>query len=193
MTIDNPAVIVLLLIAGLIIGASLAVMANRVQRSKRLQEKFGPEYRHTLDELGDKREAERALEKRLDHVQQLKIRPLTEKEMDRFSEDWRVTQAEFVDEPLSAIQKADRLIREAMKTRGYPVEDFEQRVADISVNYPELVTNYRGLHALALKGTKEKVGTEEMRKAMVHGRSLFESLVRRDERMKDEVEKERML
>jgi hypothetical protein len=193
MALDNPVTIILLLFVGLILGALLGVMFNRVQRTKKLQDKFGPEYEHTLDELGDKREAERNLEERLNHVKQLDIRPLTEKEMDRFSEDWRLTQAEFVDEPLSAIQKADRLIREVMKTRGYPVEDFEQRVADISVNYPELETNYRGLHSLAVKGTKEKVSTEEMRKAMVHGRALFENLVRQDESLEEQdVEKERM-
>ena len=192
MTLDNPMTVILLLVVGLILGALIGAMFNRVQRSKKLQEKFGPEYTHTVDEIGDKREAERNLVERLKHVDELDIRPLTGKEMDRFSEDWRLTQAEFVDEPLSAIQKADRLIREVMKTRGYPVEDFEQRVADISVNYPELVTNYRGLHTLALKGTKEKVSTEEMRKAMVHGRALFESLVRQNERMEEEVEKERM-
>lgn len=192
MNLDNPATIILLLFVGLIVGALLGVMFNRLQRTKKLQDKFGPEYEHTVEEIGDKREAERHLQERLDHVQQLDIRPLTEKEMDRFSEDWRLTQAEFVDEPLSAIQKADRLIREVMKTRGYPVEDFEQRVADISVNYPELVTNYRGLHTLAVKGTKQKVSTEEMRKAMVHGRALFESLVRQNESLEDEVEKERI-
>jgi bacterioferritin (cytochrome b1) len=191
MNITNPVVIGLLIIVGLVIGVFLARMMNRMQRTRKLQEKFGPEYEHTLDEVGDKREAERDLQARLDHVRQLDIRSLTQKEIDRFSEEWRVTQAQFVDEPLAAMQKADRLIREVMKTRGYPVEDFEQRVADISVNYPELVTNYRGLHALALKGTKEKIGTEEMRQAMIHGRALFENLVRQEEDVED-IEKEKM-
>jgi hypothetical protein len=202
MTIDNPVVIVLLVLAGLIIGAFLGVMFNRVQRTRRLQEKFGPEYGHTLDELGDKRQAEHDLEARLDHVKHLDIRPLTEKEIDHFTEEWRGTQAEFVDEPLAAMQKADRLIREVMKARGYPVEDFEQRVADISVTYPELVADYRGLHALAIKGKDQKVSTEEMRQAMVHGRALFENLVQPEkikeepeeikEEMEEEVEKERL-
>jgi len=188
MTINNPAIIVLLVIAGLIIGVFLAVMVNRVQRTRKLQEKFGPEYHHTLDELGDKRQAERDLEARLDHVKQLDIRPLSEKEMDRFTDEWRLTQTEFVDEPLTAMQKADHLIGEVMRARGYPVDDFEQRVADISVGYPELVTDYRGLHTLAAKGKSQKVSTEEMRKAMVHGRALFENLVRQDM----DIEKERL-
>jgi hypothetical protein len=141
-----------------------------------------------VEELGDKHQAERDLEARIDHVKQLDIRPLTEKEMDRFSNEWRVTQAEFVDEPVTAMQKADRLIGEVMKARGYPVDDFEQRVSDISVGYPDMVTDYRGLHSLAVKGKSQKVSTEELRKAMVHGRALFENLVRKDM----DLEKERL-
>lgn len=193
MTINNPVLIVLLILVGLFIGTFLGIMINRVQRTKKLQEKFGPEYDHTLDELGDKRQAERDLEARLDHVKQLDIRPLSEKEVDRFTSEWQVTQARFVDEPLAAVQKADSLIGEVMRARGYPVEDFEQRVADISVEYPELVTNYRGLHTMVVKGKNEKVSTEEMRKAMVYGRALFENLVRPEETMEEpEPEKERV-
>ncbi|HZJ22403.1 MAG TPA: hypothetical protein VFD54_03780, partial [Anaerolineales bacterium] len=95
------------------------------------------------------------------------------------------TQAEFVDEPLAAMQKSDRLIREVMKAKGYPVEDFEQRVADISVDYPELVADYRGLHLIALKGANEAVNTEEMRQAMIHGRALFENLVNKEAHRED--------
>ena len=107
----------------------------------------------------------------------LHIRPLTAEEANRFSLEWQTTQAEFVDEPLASVQKADRLIREVMKAKGYPVEDFEQRAADISVDYPELVTDYRGLHLIAVKEEDDQVSTEEMRQAMVHGRALFENLV----------------
>jgi hypothetical protein len=85
-----------------------------------------------------------------------------------------------VDEPLASLQKADRLIREVMKARGYPVEDFEQRAADISVDYPELVADYRGLHMIAVKEAEDEVSTEEMRQAMVHGRDLFENLMQKE-------------
>lgn len=187
MNITNPAIIVLLVIAGLVLGVLLGVAVNRAQRSRKLQERFGPEYEHTVDKLGNKHEAERDLASRVERIKQLDIRPLSEKEMDRFSNEWRLTQAEFVDAPLAAMEKADHLIGEVMKARGYPVEDFEQRVADISVGYPDLVTDYRGLHSLAVKGKNQKVSTEELRKAMVHGRALFENLVR-----KDIVEKERL-
>jgi len=152
----------------------------RVQRTRRLKERFGPEYERAVNELGDKRQAESELDARLAHVNTLKIRPLTADEVNRYALEWQGTQTEFVDEPLTSLQKADRLIRDVMKARGYPVEDFEQRAADISVDYPELVTDYRGLHLIAVKEADDEVGTEEMRQAMVHGRALFENLIRQE-------------
>ena len=169
--------IVLGIIALIVVGA--IVMAwRRVQRSNQLQERFGPEYDRALDELGDRRQAEKELESRVAHVKSLNIRPLTAEEVNRLALEWQETQREFVDEPLASLQKADRLIREAMKAKGYPVEDFEQRVAAISVDYPELVKDYRGMHRIAIK--EDNVGTEEIRQAMVHGRALFESLIKPD-------------
>jgi hypothetical protein len=164
----------------------------RFQRSKRLRERFGPEYERTLGEAGDKRKAEAELDARLAHVESLTIRPLTEEEVNRFSLEWQATQAEFVDEPHASLQKADHLIQEAMRAKGYPVEDFDQRAADISVDYPDLVTDYRGLHLIAVKDSDEEVSTEEMRQAMVHGRALFEDLVRRDTLETAGTQKERI-
>lgn len=187
----NTLTIVLAVIVAFIIGGLIGMAFNRRQRTRRLQERFGPEYEHTLNEIGDRRQTEQELEARLDHVKNLDIRPLSTEEVDHYASEWRTTQAEFVDEPLFALQKADRIIREVMKAKGYPVEDFEQRVADISVDYPELVTDYRGLHLIAVKDEDEKVSTEEMRKAMVHGRALFENLVNKE--TNEEVpEKERI-
>jgi len=177
MNLSNTTQLVLVAIVFLVIGGLLAMAVMRVQRTKRLKERFGPEYERAMNELGDKRRAEDELDARLAHVNTLNIRPLTAEEVNRFSLEWQKTQTEFVDEPLTALQKADRLIREVMKTRGYPVEDFEQRAADISVDYPELVTDYRGLHLIAVKEKEDNVSTEEMRQAMVHGRALFENLI----------------
>ena len=177
MNLSNTTQLVLVAIVFLVIGGLLAMAVMRVQRTKRLKERFGPEYDRAINELGDKRKAEDELDARLAHVNTLNIRPLTAQEVNRFSIEWQKTQTEFVDEPLTALQKADRLIREVMKTRGYPVEDFEQRAADISVDYPELVTDYRGLHLIAVKEKEDNVSTEEMRQAMVHGRALFENLI----------------
>jgi hypothetical protein len=192
MNITNTTQLVLVAVIFLIIGVVIATAMMRAQRTKRLRERFGPEYERAMNEMGDKRQAEDELDARLAHVNTLKIRPLTAEEVNRYALEWQKTQTEFVDEPLTALQKADRLIREVMKTRGYPVEDFEQRAADISVDYPELVTDYRGLHLIAIKEKDEEVSTEEMRQAMVHGRALFENLIRQEANAETIDEKEKI-
>ena len=190
-TIDTPTLIIVVVVI-LLIGGLLVMAFNRLQRTRRLKEKFGPEYERALDQVGDKRRAEEELEARLAHVESLNIRSLSAEEVNRFSLEWQATQTEFVDQPLGAVQKANRLIREVMSLRGYPMDDFEQRAADISVDYPELVSNYRELHAIATKGEREKISTEEMRQAMVAGRELFERLVHRETQAEDINQKERI-
>jgi len=192
MDISNTATMIVAAVILLVIGGLLGVLFARRQRTKRLQDKFGSEYERTLNETGDQRQAENELEARLEHVKSLEIRPLSADEIDRFTGEWQSTQTEFVDEPLVSIQKADRLIREAMKVRGYPVEDFEQRAADISVDYPDLVLDYRGLHLIAVKDDEDEVSTEEMRQAMIHGRALFEDLVKKEADVEVLDEKEKM-
>jgi hypothetical protein len=192
MNITNTTQLVLVAVIFLVIGVVIAMAVTRAQRTKRLRERFGPEYERAINEMGDKRQAEDELDARLAHVNTLKIRPLTAEEVNRYALEWQKTQTEFVDEPLTALQKADRLIREVMKTRGYPVEDFEQRAADISVDYPELVTDYRGLHLIAIKEKDEEVSTEEMRQAMVHGRALFENLISQETNAETIDEKEKI-
>jgi len=192
MDTTNTMVLVLAIVGALIVVGLIGALLSRYQRSKRLQEKFGPEYERTINEMGDKRQAEHELETRLDHVKKLDIRTLAAEEVDRFTSEWQTTQAEFVDEPLAAIQKADQLLSNVMKAKGYPVEDFEQGVADISVDFPDLVVDYRGLHLIATRGDKEEVSTEEMRKAMVHARALFENLVKDERPVEQQDEKERI-
>jgi hypothetical protein len=181
------AVIVLLILVGL-----LGMVFTRRQRTKRLQERFGPEYDRTVREVGDRRQAEEELEARLGHVKALEIRPLSVEETERFTSEWQLAQAEFVDEPLAALQKANQLIKEVMNIKGYPVDDFEQRAADISVDYPDLVIDYRELRAIATKGDDEDVTTEEMRQAMVHARALFENLVQPEAKVEKTDQKEKM-
>jgi len=188
MDLNNPTVIIIGALVLLIVVGLIGMAMARQRRTKRLQEQFGPEYDRTLKKMGDKREAESDLEERLAHVNTLNIRPLTAEETNRYALQWQDVQREFVDEPLLSLQKADRLIREVMKARGYPVEDFEQRVADISVHYPELVANYRGMHRIAIKESSDTPGTEEIRKAMIHGRALFENLISTESR--EEVKQE---
>jgi hypothetical protein len=177
---DNTIMLILVVVGALILLGLLVMAVRRIQHSRSLRERFGPEYERMVSETGDKRKAESELEARLAHVESLDIRPLNADEVNRFAREWQATQTEFVDAPLASVQKADRLIREVMKAKGYPVDDFEQRAADISVDYPEMVTDYRGLHLIANKDEDDHVSTEEMRQAMVHGRSLFEHLVTKD-------------
>ena len=177
MNINNPTVIIIGVVVLLILVGLVSMAMTRRRRTQRLQEQFGPEYERTLKRMGDKREAESDLEERIAHVSTLNIRPLNAEEVNRYALQWQDVQREFVDEPLLSLQKGDRLIREVMKARGYPVEDFEQRVADISVHYPELVADYRGMHRIAIKESPENASTEEIRKAMIHGRALFENLI----------------
>ena len=192
MDLTNTTTLILVAVAFLVIGGLLAMAVMRFQRSRRLRERFGPEYERLVQEAGDKKKAESELEARLAHVEALDIRPLSADEVNRFALEWQSTQTEFVDEPHASLQKADRLIREVMKARGYPVEDFEQRAADISVDYPDLVTDYRGLHRIAVKEADDEVSTEEMRQAMVHGRALFEQLVSKETMETASTRKERI-
>jgi hypothetical protein len=189
---NNTTTIILVAVVFLVVGGLITMAFTRFQRTRRLKERFGPEYERLVNEAGDRQKAEAELESRLAHVEALDIRPLTAEEINRFSLEWQNTQTEFVDEPLASVQKADRLIREVMKARGYPVEDFEQRAADISVDYPELVADYRGLHLIATKEADDDVSTEEMRQAMVHGRALFENLVRKETPETATTEKEKI-
>lgn len=192
MEIPNTTMVILVAVVVLIVVLLAATALARRQRTKRLQERFGPEYDRVVGDSVDQRKAEKELEERIAHVNALDIRALTAEEVNRYALEWQATQREFVDEPLIALQKADRLIREVMKAKGYPVDDFEQRAADISVDYPELVTDYRGLHLIAARKINEKVDTEEMRQAMVHGRALFENLMKQQPREEESQQKEKI-
>jgi len=165
--------VVFLVLIGVVVGL---VFYSR-SRSKRLQEHFGPEYDRAVQETGSQKQAEAELEQRRKHVEALNIRPLTQVEHDRYLADWKEVQAKFVDDPARAIKDADRLIIEVMLVRNYPVANFEERAADISVNHPVVVSNYRAAHEIALKNEQQTADTEELRQAMVHYRSLFNELL----------------
>ena len=174
----NPTSIVILIVvlAVILVALGLIVVLWR-RRSRRLQEQFGPEYKHAVRQYGDARKAEAELAAREKRVRKLEIRPLTHEEQNRFTEVWRRTQARFVDEPSKAVGEADGLIKEVMQTRGYPVGDFDQRAADISVDYPHLVTNYRAAREIAARNRSGEATTEDLRQTMMHYRSLFEELM----------------
>jgi hypothetical protein len=127
--------------------------------------------------MGGKNKAHAELDERMKHVKTLDIRPLSAIERERYLADWAAVQSKFVDEPGKAIVDADRLIMEVMQIRAYPVSDFEQRAADVSVSYPTLVTNYRAAREIAIKNEQHQANTEELRQAMIYYRSLFTELL----------------
>ncbi len=170
-------IIIAIVLVLVIIGAILGLVFARRRRSEQLQDHFGPEYDHTVQTMGDEKKAQTELNERQKHVEALDIRPLSVSERERYLADWTAVQSKFVDEPGQAIVDADRLIMEVMQLRAYPVSDFEQRAADISVNYPDLVSNYRAAREIAIKNKQNLADTEELRQAMIYYQSLFEELL----------------
>jgi len=158
-----------------IIGVLVYFLQRR--RSERLREHFGPEYDRAVAERGGRRPAEAVLEQRTERVKKFHIRPLTAEDKDRFTEQWDRVQAHFVDAPAGAVAEADQLLGDIMATCGYPMGDFEQRAADISVDHPVVTQNYRSAHEIALRQAKGQASTEDLRRAMIHYRSLFDDLV----------------
>jgi hypothetical protein len=169
-----------LLIAAVVVIALVAIAAwlwNRQQQSKRLVQRFGPEYERTVHEHGSRDKAEAELRAREKRVEKLKIAPLAPDEARRFTQDWRELQARFVDNPKGVLLDADRLVRELMLRRGYPMGDFDRRAADISVDHPAVVDHYRAAHAIADRDHRGEANTEDMRQAVVHYRALFDELL----------------
>jgi hypothetical protein len=153
-------------------------LSARKRRTARLRTQFGgAEYTRAVKEGGGQRKAEAALDKRSDRVEGLHIRTLGAGDRARFVESWRRVQARFVDGPGGAVTEADQLLGDVMATRGYPVSDFEQRAADISVDHPLVLENYRSAHEIATRQTRGQASTEELRQAMIHYRTLFDELV----------------
>ena len=163
-------------IAAVAVVAVVAWMLSRQARSRGLQRDFGSEYERTMARAGD---TEADLMERRDRVSALDVRPLSQADHDRFASEWTKVQAEFVDTPSEAVTNADELIQQVMATRGYPVEDFDRRAADVSVEHPDVVENYRSAHSIAVKEAREETSgdTEALRKAMVYYRSLFDELL----------------
>jgi hypothetical protein len=170
-----------LLIAIMVIIAVVVVLAVivalRQQRTRRLRDRFGPEYERTLERAGQRRAGEAELAEREEHREHLRIVELEPSARTRYTEAWQATQAKFVDGPKAATREADQLITSVMQDRGYPVEDFEQRSADISVDHPHVVENYRSAHAASQANESGRAGTDELRQALVHYRSLFAELL----------------
>jgi FtsZ-interacting cell division protein ZipA len=165
-------ILAVLIVALIVIAWAIA----RKRRTKALRQRFGPEYERTVREQGPAK-AETVLLERKQRVEKFSIRPLGAAERERFISEWRSVQSRFVDDPKSAVMEADKLVIHVMQARGYPMSDFEQRAADISVDHPQVVDNYRAAHEIALRHRRGEATTEDLRNAMLYYRSLFEDLL----------------
>jgi len=167
----------MIIIAAVIVVAIAAWFIFRQQRSKKLHSKFGPEYEHAVREFGSSSKAEDALVARQKRLERLHIHTLAPEERERFAEQWHELQSRFVDDPSGSIEAADGLICEVMSARGYPMREFERRAEDLSVDYAQVVSDYRAAHAIALRRDRGEATTEDLRKAMVYYRDLFDELL----------------
>lgn len=164
-------------LAVLVLLAGIVALIVQNRRRANLRAKFGSEYTRTVEEVGSSRKAEAELQEREKRVAAFSLRPLSPQQVDMFSDNWMKVQTQFVDDPQGAVSRADVLLTEIMEVRGYPVVDFERRSADLSVDHPEVVQNYRSAHDIAIRHARGEADTEDLRQAMIHYRALFEELV----------------
>ncbi len=168
---------VLIAIGALVVIAAIALAVWTRRRTAHLQDRFGPEYERVVEERGKRWDAEGELRKRERRREELEIQPLSAVSRRRYLGAWEETQARFVDSPPAALIEADRLVTQVMRERGYPMDDFDQRAADISVDHPDLVERFRFAHDVSEATTRGERNTEDMRRAMVHYRALFDELL----------------
>lgn len=181
---SNLTIIVAIVVVVAAIVAVASLLARR-NKTLALQRRFGKEYERTVTERGSEREAQAILEQRQQRVAHFNIRKVSPAERDRYVTAWRGVQSRFVDDPKGAVIEADDTVVSVMRAEGYPMSDFAQRAADLSVDHPNVVQNYRAAHEIAVRHREGRATTEDLRQAMIYYRSLFEDLV--NERTPDGV------
>lgn len=172
---DTP-VLIAILVAVLAIAAA-AWFWWQARSRHMMKERFGPEYERTVREYGDESKAVTALGRRQERISKYNIRALSARERQDFANNWRAVQGRFVDEPRIAVRDADALVCRLMETRGYPMSDFDRRAEDISVDHPHVVQNYRAAHKVATADAAGVASTEDLRRALVCYRALFDELL----------------
>jgi hypothetical protein len=177
MNIQTIIPIVIAALVVIVVGVILAALILRIRR-QRLKTKFGPEYDYTVQKLGNRRSAEADLKEREKRVEELNIHPLEADAIKQYQDEWLTVQSRFVDDPPEAVENANRLITEVIIARGFPVADFEQRSADLSVYYPGLVPGYRAAYTILMKKREGNASTEELRQAMLNFHSLFSEIAK---------------
>jgi hypothetical protein len=175
--LDTQTIGILAIVGMLVVLALVAWLRQRGNQSERLQQRFGPEYARAVEHLGSREKAEAELLAREQRVERLHIVALAPADAARYAQTWMLLQGRFVDSPRGALVEADRLVRELMLQRGYPMGNFERRAADISVDHPAVVEHYRAAHEIVLSDQRDATDTEDLRKALVHYRALFDELL----------------
>jgi len=160
-----------------IVAAAVGWMVYRQRRSRYLRERFGPEYDRTVTEFGDRGRAESELANREQRIRNLKVRPLSFENREKFRAQWKQTQALFVDDPPRAVDAADNLLTDIMRVRGYSADNAYDRVADISAAYPRHATNYRLAGEIVSRHHRGSASTEDLRSAFIHYRALFDDIL----------------
>jgi hypothetical protein len=175
--VESQALLILVIAAIVILGgvALWAYLAR--QRTERLRQRFGPEYERAIQTARTPAEAEAMLHNRASRVDRFKLHPLSPEQAEAFSDQWRRLQARFVDDPDGAVTEADTLVAQVMTARGYPPEDFDRRAEDVSVDHPNVAANYRTARTLLERRQRGEAGTEELRRAVVNYRALFDDLL----------------
>jgi hypothetical protein len=175
--VNDTTMIILVVLAALVVLALVGWAIAQKKKRDNLREQFGPEYDRTVEGSDKRRDGERELRERAERRKELDIRPLEPARRDAFAADWRATQEEFVDRPAEAVSRANRLVEDVMRERGYPVHDFDQMSRDVSVDHAQVVSDYRAAHEISELNDRKQATTEQLRQAMVHYRSMFADLL----------------
>jgi len=175
--LDSTTITIIVAVVAVIIVAAIVIVVMRNRKSQQLKQRFGTEYDRALEARGDRSKAEAELISREKRVQSFSLKPLSPETRNRFAAEWSAVQRHFVDDPAVSVTEADSLVNQVMGARGFPVADFEQRAADISVTCPGVVQNYRSARAVVVRQGRGHAGTEDLRQAMVYYRSLFDELL----------------
>ncbi|QUD89245.1 hypothetical protein [Phenylobacterium montanum] len=172
---DTTTIMVILAVVAVL--AIIVAFTIQRRRSAKLRERYGAEYSRAVVEAGGRRKGEAELAGREKRMEAFSIRPLSILDRERYVGSWRIVQEEFVDDPAKAVLHADQLVEDVMSAQGYPMTDFEQAAADLSVDHPVVVQNYRAAHEIVRRRRESRIGTEDLRQAMIHYRTLFDELV----------------
>jgi len=173
----NTGLIVLVIAAAILIIGLLAWLMTRRRRSAALQQHFGSEYERRLEERGDRKAVESELRDVSKRRRTLDVVPLSAAARDRYTEQWRVIQSRFVDQPDQAVTEADVVVAAVMRERGYPVDDFDDQIDMVAVDHPDVAENYRAAHSIHERNAERMASTDDLRQALIHYRSLFEGLL----------------